>query len=115
MKNRRTFLLSLTSGFVALAVLAGSVVADELIGFISKVDVEGQKLTVTTKGGEDKEVSVDDATEVVTKKGTSKLNLARFAKNVERAKEKNGKGVRATLTHDGGKVSKIEFGKRKAE
>jgi hypothetical protein len=113
MKNRRAFLLSVTSGFVALAVLAAPVIADELIGFISKVDVGAKKLTVTTDDGE-KEVTVTDDT-VIAKKGEFiKLDLEKFAAGVEKAKEKNGKGYRAKITHEGGKVSKIESAKKKA-
>ncbi len=113
MKNRRAFLLSMTSAVVALAVLAAPVIADELIGFISKVDVEGKKITVTTKNDGDKEVSVTEDTEVVTPKGSNKIDLEKFAKNVAKSVEKNKKGIRATVTHEGGKASKIEVAAKK--
>jgi hypothetical protein len=108
MKNRRAFLLTLTSGFMALAVLAAPVIADELIGFISKVDVGAKKITVTTDDG-DKDLSVTDDT-VVAKKGGEfvKVDLEKLATQVEKAKEKNGKGLARKITHAGGKVSKIE-------
>jgi hypothetical protein len=107
-KTRRAFLLSLTTGLVALAVLSAPVIADELIGFISKVDVEGKKITVTTKDDGDKEISVTDDTEVVNAKGeSSKIDLEKLAKGVAKSVEKNKKGLRATVTHEGGKASKI--------
>lgn len=114
-KNRRKFLLALTSGLMALAVLAVPVIAEELRGFLSSVDVPGKKVTVTTKDQGDKEISVTDDTDFVTKKGSSKLDLEKLARGVEKAKEKNGKGIFVRVTHEGGKASKIETaGKKKA-
>jgi len=76
MTNRRTFLLTLTSGLVALAVLAAPVIAEELFGVVTKVDVEGKKLMVMPKG-EDKEieVTVTDDTEFIGKDGPVKVDL----------------------------------------
>ena len=93
MKNRRTFLLTLTAGLVALAVLAAPVIAEELFGVITKVDVDGKKLTVTPKG-EDKdiEVTVTDETEYVSKKGAMKLDLEKLAKSVAEAQDAGKKG-----------------------
>src|SRR4051812_12596618 len=69
MKNRRVFLLTMIAGAVALVVVAAPVIADELFGVITKVDVEGKKLTIVEKGT-DKEVivTVSDDTEAVGKK-----------------------------------------------
>jgi hypothetical protein len=119
MKNRRTFLLSLTAGLVALVVLAAPVIADELLGFISKVDVEGKKVTVTNDDG-DKDIVVTEDTEIVTPKGARKVDLEKdlekLSKGIEKAKEKNGKGIRVKVTHDGGKASRIEYQfKKKAQ
>jgi len=116
MKNRRAFLLSLTTGAIALAVLAAPVLADELLGTITKVDIGAKKLMVLPKDQEKEiEVTVTDDTELVTPKGASKLDLEKLSKRVEGAKEKNRKGVSAKITHEGGKASKIEYaGKKKA-
>ena len=50
MKNRRKFLLTLTAGLVAAAVIITPVIAEELFGSVTKVDVEGKKLTVIDEG-----------------------------------------------------------------
>ncbi len=68
MKNRRKFLMFLTTGFVAMAVIVGSAIADELIGYISKVDKEGKKITVVDKDDKETEVKVTADTEWVAKK-----------------------------------------------
>ncbi len=116
MKNRRKFLMFLTTGFVAMAVIVGSAIADELIGYISKVDVEGKKITVVDKDDKETEVKITDETEYVTPKGSSKIDLEKVSKNVEKAKEKNKKGLNVTVTHEKGTASKIEpkAGKKKA-
>src|SRR5207248_3816709 len=49
MQNRRNFLLTLTAGVVALAVIITPVIADELLGVITKIDVAGKKVTVESK------------------------------------------------------------------
>ena len=110
MTTRRRFLASITCALVALGVVAGSVLADELLGVMTKVDVEGKKLTVIEKDT-DKEVivTVDDKTEVVTKKGSAKVDLEKLSKGVEKAKEKGAKGVNLKITHDKGVASKIEY------
>ena len=113
MKNRRAFLLSLTSGLVALAVLAVPVIAAELLGTITKVDVENKKITVVGADDKETEVTITDDTEQTTKKGAVKVNLEKLAKRVEGAKEKGRKGVGAKITHEGGKASKIEYTAKK--
>jgi biopolymer transport protein ExbD len=107
MKNRRKFLTFLATGFVAIA-LVGTAIADELIGYISKVDVDGKKVTVVDKDDKETEVTITADTEYVTKKGTSKIDLEKVSKNVEKAKEKNKKGLYVTVTHEKGTASKIE-------
>lgn len=108
MKNRRKFLTVLTTSFVALALVVGSAFADELLGVITKVDPEAKKVTVVEKET-DKEilVTVTADTEWVTKKETTKIDLEKVAKNVEKAKEKGAKGVSVTVTHEKGVASKI--------
>jgi hypothetical protein len=116
MKNRRQFLLTLTTGFVALSFIVGSVIADELLGVLTKVDVDAKKITVIEKDT-DKEVivKITDETEYVTKKGSDKVDLERLAKGVERAKEKGRKGISVKVTHKKGVASKISpAGKKKA-
>ena len=114
MKNRREFLLMLTAGVVALAVVAGPVIADELFGTITAVDVEGKKVTVVEKET-DKEVvvTVTDDTEWVTPKGSSKIDLEKLSRNIEKAKEKGRKGVNSTVTHENAKASKITVAAKK--
>jgi len=115
MKNRREFLLTLTAGLVALAVIITPVIADELLGVITKVDVEGKKLTVVEKES-DKEVTVKttDDTEYVTGKGSSKIDLEKIAKGVSKAQDAGKKGLMVKVTHEKGVASKIESAKKKA-
>ena len=116
MQNRRKFLTFLTTGFVAMAVIVGSVMAEELIGYISKVDKEGKKITVVDKDDKETEVTVTADTEYVTPKGTTKIDLEKVSKNVAKQKEAGKKGVGVTVTHEKGTASKIEqkAGKKKA-
>jgi len=116
MKNRRTFLMGLTSAFVALAVLAVPVIADELMGVITKVDAAKKVLMVLPKGEEKEiEVKVTDDTLWVTTKGESKIDLEKVEKNVAKAIEKGRKGVMVKITHEKATASKIEaVAKKKA-
>jgi len=112
MRTRRAFLMTLTAGVIALAVIAAPVIADELFGVITKVDVSGKKLTVEEKGSDKEvEVTVNDDTEYVNQKGdTSKLDtsaLEKISKGVDRAKEKGRKGVTVRVNHEKGVASKI--------
>jgi hypothetical protein len=108
MKNRRKFLTVLTTGLVALSVVVGSAFADELLGVLTKVDVEGKKVTVLEKDT-DKEVivTITGDTEYVTKKGSSKIDLEKVDGNVKKAIEKGAKGITVTVTHEKGVASKI--------
>jgi len=114
MKNRRAFLLSLTCFAVALAVIVVPVIADELFGVLTKVDVGGKKLTVIEKGTDKEvEVTVTDETEQVTGKGASKVDLEKLAKFVEKVQEKGKKGLNVTVTHDKNVASKIVIAAKK--
>jgi hypothetical protein len=116
MLNRRGLLRTLATLSVAMVVVMGSVFADELLGVISKVDRDTKKLTVIEKGT-DKEVviEINDDTEYVTKKGTSKVDLEKLETRIEKAKEKGAKGVSAKITHTKNVASKIEaVAKKKA-
>jgi len=111
------FLMFLTTGVVAMAVIVGSAIADELLGYITKVDVEGKKVTVVDKDDKETEVKITADTEYVNrKKESSKIDLAEVAKNVEKGKAKNKKGISVIVTHEKGTASKIEekAGKKKA-
>ena len=114
MKSRRAVLLSCLA--VALAVVAAPVIAEELIGYITKVDVDGKKLTVVAKETDkESEITVNDDTEVITPKGDKrKVDLEKLSKGVEKAKEKGSKGVNVKITHDKNVASKIEFQKKAA-
>jgi hypothetical protein len=115
MKNRRSFLLMTVAGVMALGVVVGTAIADELFGVITKVDVAGKKLTVLPKD-EDKEieVAVTDNTEVVTKDGASKIDLEKLQQDVQKRIDAGKKGRNARITHENRKASRIEFGKKKA-
>jgi hypothetical protein len=116
MKNRRAFFLTLTCGVVALAMVVGPVIADELFGVITKVDVDGKKLTVVEKGT-DKEVIVTttDDTEYVSKKGSAKIDLEKISKQVAKAQDAGKKGVNVIVTHEKGVASKISPAAKKKD
>ena len=109
MKNRREFLLILTAGVVTLAVVITPVIAAELLGVITKVDVEGKKLTVVSDdSGKEVEITTTSETEYTSKKGTRKLDLENLSKSLEKAKDGGKKGIRVTVTHEKHVASKIE-------
>src|SRR5262249_38097621 len=108
---------TLVVGLVALTVVVAPAIAEELLGVISKVDIEGKKLTVIEKDTDkDVTITVTDDTEYVTGKGSGKVDLEKLSKNVATAIEKGKKGVTAKITHDKGVASKIVAGagKKKA-
>jgi len=111
MQNRRKFVLTLTACFVAMGFVVASVLADELLGTITKVDFETKKVTVLEKGA-DKEVVLETNadTEYVTKKGTVKVDKAVYEeleKAIEKAKDAGKKGAFAKITHEKKIISKI--------
>jgi hypothetical protein len=110
MQNRRGSLLIVVAGFVALAFIVGTVIADELIGVMTKVDVENKKITVVEKDTDKEiEITITDETEQVKKSGNVKVDLEKLSKGVERAKEKGRKGVNVVVTHEKKVASKIEI------
>ena len=115
MMNRRGFVLSLTTGLVALVLVVGSVLADELLGTIIKVDADAKVIVVVPKDS-DKEikVKVTDKTELVTRKGTRKVDLEKLEKAVEKAQGKGQKGIQVKITHENRVASKIERIRKKA-
>ena len=114
MMNRRGFVLTLTTGLVALVLVVGSVLAEELVGTIIKVDADAKVIVVVPKDS-DKEikVKVNDKTELVTRKGTQKLDLAKLTKKVEEAIDAGKKGISAKITHEDGVASKIQYTAKK--
>jgi hypothetical protein len=117
MQSRRGFLFKLTAGFAAMAlVVVGTVLADELLGTISKVDVEGKKITVIEKDT-DKEIviKITAETEATSKDGLVKVDLEKLEKKVAKAVDAGKKGVNAKITHEKHVASKIEYQKKKSQ
>ena len=117
--SHRSLLRAATCAVVAFGVLVVPVIADELIGKITAVNVDAKKLTVKEKGT-DKEIDVtvtdDTVTEKTAKDGTlktGKVDLAKMQKGVEKNKD-NG-GISVTITHDKGVASKIVYPAKKKD
>ncbi len=113
MRNRRGFLLSMVvAGVMAMGVVA-TAMADELLGMLVKVDVDGKKITVEEKGT-DKEVviKITDETETVTKKGVQKVNLEKMETYLTKAQDSGKKGIPIKVTHEKGVASKVELQKK---
>jgi len=109
MNSRRGFLLTLTAGLVALAVIITPVIAAELLGVITKVDVAGKKVTVVRDdNGKEVEITTTDDTEYTSKKGTRKLDLEELTKSLQKVQDGGKKGIRVTVTHEKKVASKIE-------
>ena len=104
----KKLLQTLAASFVALAVVVVAANADELFGVLTKVDADAKKVTVVEKDT-DKEVivTITDDTEYVTKKGSSKIDLEKVSKNIEKAKEKGLKGISVKIEHEKNVASKI--------
>ena len=114
MKNRRSFLLSVVAGVMALGVVVGPAIADELFGVITKVDVEGKKLMVLPKDADKEiEVKVTADTEVVGKKGATPIDLEKLAKGVAKQQDAGKKGITAKIEHEKGVASKISYPAKK--
>ena len=116
MQSRRGFLIKLSAGFAAMAlVVVGTVLADELLGTISKVDVDAKKITVIEKDT-DKEIviKITDETEASQKGGGfAKVDLEKLEKKVAKAVDAGKKGVNAKITHEKHVASKIEYQQKK--
>jgi hypothetical protein len=121
MQNRRRLLLMFTAGLVAMGFVVASVVADELLGVITKVDVEGKKITVIDEKDNDKEteLKITDDTKEMRKGEEVAVDLKKLSERLDGAKEKGRKGVSAKIFHEKGVATKIErvkgLGKKKAE
>jgi phage terminase small subunit len=109
MQSRRKLLLAFTTCFVAMGFVVASVVADELLGVLTKVDVEGKKLTVVEKDTEKEiEIKITDDTEQVSKKGNAKVDLEKIEAKLKKNQDA-GKKINIKVTHDKNIASKIEF------
>jgi hypothetical protein len=119
MQNRRRFLLTLTAAVVAMGFVVASVIADELLGVITKVDVENKEVTIEKKDTdpvEELKIKITDDTEYIFGKGkTAKVDLEKLKEKVEKAKDKGKKGVQVKVIHEKRVASKIypQFGKGK--
>ena len=118
MQSRRNLFLKFAACFVASGFVVASVLADELLGVLSKVDVEGKKITVVEKDT-DKEIEVkitDDTEQTSGKNKTAKVDLEKLETKVKKAQDANKK-VNIKVTHDKNVASKLEFprGKGKAK
>ncbi len=115
MQKRRGFLIKVAAGFAAMAmVVVGTVLADELLGVISKVDIEGKKITVIEKDTDKEiEVKITDETEASAKGGFAKIDLEKLDTRVKKSVDAGKKGVAAKITHDKGVASKIEYTRKK--
>jgi hypothetical protein len=108
LKNRRKFMLFLTAGLVAAAVVITPVIAEEFFGVITNVDLEGKKLTVLTKGGEEVEIKTTASTEISSTKGEA--DLEKLAKYVKKQQDAGKKGAFAKITHEDKVASKVFLG-----
>jgi hypothetical protein len=119
MKTRREFVLALTAGLVALAVIITPVIAEELLGVLTKIEDGGKKLTVESKeDGKEVIVTTNGDTEYVTKKGNVKFEnvVEKLSGTLSKVQDAGKKGIPVKVTHEKGVASKIEGQfKKKAE
>ena len=111
MQSRRKLLLVFTACCAAMFFVVASVLAEELLGVLSKVDIEGKKITVVNKDEKEVEVKVTDDTEYPTK-GNTKYDLEKLESTVKKQTDA-GKKVNVKVTHDKNVASKIEFQRKK--
>jgi hypothetical protein len=114
MQNRRKFVLTLAAAVAGMGLVVASVIADELLGVITKVDADAKTVTVVEKDTDkDFVIKITDETEYVTKKGTGKVDFEKLEKNLEKAKDKGAKGISVKITHEKNVASKIEAAAKK--
>jgi hypothetical protein len=117
MKNRPKFLMILACAVMALGVMIVPTLADELMGRITKVNLDSKTLTVIEKDTDKLiDVKVNDDTVFLTKNGEQKVDLEKLEKGLEKAKQ----GIPVVVTHEKGVASKIRYagkgkGQRKKE
>jgi len=120
MQNRRKFLLMLTAGVVAMGFVVATVVADELLGVITKVDVDGKKITVEEKDtNKEIEIKITDETKTIRKGEEVAVDLQKLEEFVKKVQGAGKKGITVKVTHEKGVASKLETkrgsGKKKAD
>lgn len=109
MQSRRKILVAFTACFVAMGFVVASVLADELLGVLKNVDVEGKKITVVEKGTDKEiEVTITDDTEQVGRTKSTKLDLKKLETKHKRAQDAEKK-INVKVTHEKNVASKIEF------
>jgi len=113
MQNRRKFLLTVTAGLVALAVVITPVIADEFFGMLTKVDAEGKKVTVVKKDGDEVEVKIGENAELASQKGSIPFDYEKLSGALTKYKEAGAKGVPVIVTHENKVASKITIAKKK--
>jgi hypothetical protein len=111
MLNRRKLLCFLTAGVAALGFVVAAI-ADELLGTMTKVDVDAKRITVVEKESDKEyEFKITDETKVVTKKGEVDVDLEKLQTKLKKAQDDGKKGITVTVTHDKGKkvATKLQF------
>ena len=113
MKSRPKSLMILACAVMALGVMIVPALADELIGRITKVNLDSKTLTVIEKDTDKLiDVKVTDDTVFLTKKGEVKVDLEKLQEGLEKAKQ----GIPVVVTHEKGVASKIKYaGKAKSQ
>ena len=98
----------LTAGLVAAAVVMTPVIAEEFVGMITKVDMEGKTLTVLKQGGEDIEIKTTDSTEISATKG--EMDPEKLTRFVKKQEESGKHGATATITAENHVASRVFLG-----
>jgi hypothetical protein len=96
MMTRRSLILALTSGLIALSVMVLPVLAEELLGTIKSVNADGNMFVVTSDD-KDVTVTVNDTTTYENAKG----------KTVKNALKRMNPGGQVEVTHEKGVASKV--------
>jgi uncharacterized membrane protein len=108
MQSRRKLLIAFSACFVAMGFVVASVLADELLGVLTKVDVEGKKITVVDKDDKETVVTITDDTEQVGRTKNTKLDLKKLESRHKKAQDAEKK-INVKVTHEKNVASKIEF------
>jgi len=98
MMTRRSLMLGLTAGLMALTVAVLPALAAELLGTVKSVNADASKFVVTTGDDKEVEVTVNETTTYENAKGkvSKKFTLKRL--NV---------GGQVEVTHENGVASKV--------
>jgi hypothetical protein len=123
MQSRRKFLFSLTAAVAATGFVVATVFADELIGVITKIDVDAKKITVVEKDTDKVVVvKITDETEQVRRGGEAgKVDLEKLEGFLKKQQDAGKKGLDAKVWHEKNVASKLQIkgggrgGKKKAD